>query len=233
MAYANVPGDHKAKDKRLYDALNMRVPDQVLILLQSISWGFSYSKTNLNKAYKNPRKVYESSAKFCRIIYFNAIFIAGTDAPVGLYDALNPPRRQVHRIRRRLFPAAHGERGYEARRVPGADQESHGIHCQCQEGQLDVYDLHVAIYLNPKQFDQVCWFALKMVVEAAIAKGIRPVMYLENDWRLIRAFWTEEIIQPPNHQNNRQPAGCIQAFCGQKAKGRMVFCNTGLTRGNF
>lgn len=74
MAYANLPKDYAAKHKRLYDALNMKVPDQVPILLQSISWGFSYSKTNLNEAYKGPRKVYEGSTQFCRDIYSDAIF---------------------------------------------------------------------------------------------------------------------------------------------------------------
>lgn len=284
MAYANLPKDYAAKHKRLYDALNMKVPDQVPILLQSISWGFSYSKTNLNEAYKDPRKVYEGSTQFCRDIYSDAIFIAGIDAPIGLYDALDPPRRQyivsddgyslqhmeiadmkpdeypeliknptefiANVLLPRRFPVLNAPypANYEAlkkaydeimyfvgilnKSVAWAKEEygmpvmSSGVfytpadmlfdffrgfkglildirkrpeeviaacevlaNYECKlrfanakKGSLMFMPLHVATYLNPKQFDQVYWPALKMVVEAAIAKGIRPVLYLENDW---------------------------------------------------
>lgn len=284
MAYANLPKDYAAKHKRFYDTLDMKVPDQVPILLQSISWGYSYSQSKLNEVYKDPRKLYEGQTKFCQDIYSDAIFIAAIDAPISLYDELNPPRRQyvvsddgfslqhveiadmlpeeypeltkdpksfiANVMLPRRFPVlnepypanyqalkkAYDEciyfmkasskaiawakedygmpvmstgvfytpadllfdffRGFKGlildiRKRPEeviaacdvlADYECKLKFANMKKGDLMFMPLHVATYLNPKQFETVYWPALKKVVDTAIAKGIRPVLYLENDW---------------------------------------------------
>lgn len=284
MSFANLPQDYEAKNKRFHDAIEMKVPDRVPILMQSISWGFAYSQSNLNEVYKDPYKLFKGQTKYCEDIYSDAIFIAAIDAPLSLYDALKPPRRQyivsddgfslqhveiadmlpdeypelikdpkafiANEMLPRRFPvlAEPYPKNYEAlkksydeiiyfmdiatKSVKWAKEEyglpvmSSGVFytpadmlfdffrgfkglimdirkkpeevsaacdaladyaCELKfanlkKGDIMFMPLHVATYLNPKQFEQIYWPSLKKVCEAAIVKGIRPVLYLENDW---------------------------------------------------
>ena len=108
MAYANEAKDFKAKNKRLVTALRGGTPDRVPSLVQHMTWGFGYSKTNIEEVYTDRMRQIDGCTAFLKDIYTDANFIPCLDFPLGFNRILKPEKPQ-YRINPDGFSMQHVE----------------------------------------------------------------------------------------------------------------------------
>lgn len=108
MAYANQVSDYKSKKKRLETALRGGTPDRVPSLIQGMTWGFGYSRTNINEVYGDRMRHIEGCTSYLKDIYTDSYFIPSLDFPLRFIDILKPEKPQ-YRINPDGFTMQHVE----------------------------------------------------------------------------------------------------------------------------
>ena len=94
MAFANRPEEYNEKLKRINTALRGGTPDRVPSLIQNMTWGFGYSKTNIPEVYKDRQKQIDGNTSFLKDIYTDANFMPCLDFPLEINDILKPEQPQ-------------------------------------------------------------------------------------------------------------------------------------------
>lgn len=94
MAYANLPQDHDAKQKRGQMAMNHQEPDRVPTILIPATWGYGYTKKKVKELLPDYKKLAEYGSSPLKDIYTDYIIGGTLTIPLSVYDYLKPENPQ-------------------------------------------------------------------------------------------------------------------------------------------